>query len=205
MVKIIKKHLQLLAINVIILLSVKSILKKIIIVGGLMSNSLEFKKINKLILSVANGDKMALSNLFELQASKLKHFANVFLYNKSNADDVVSEVFIKIASNANTFNSQFNGINWLLEITKNTALNINRSEHKYKCIPIEYEDNYKGEDFPWDRLIVGEMFDKLDKLEKKIIYLYYWEGRSLREIALSTDLTKSSLHRKIKKIIKSMS
>ena len=83
-------------------------------------------KIKELIKRISKNDERALEELFENTKKKLKYVAKQYLIEKSYADDVLSESYLKIYKRSKTFNEKYNGYSWMYEIVKNTALDYNR-------------------------------------------------------------------------------
>lgn len=61
---------------------------------------LDVNKINKLILLIAKDYKKALGTLFEYTYDNMKIIAQFYLYNKSDLDDVLSQLYENIINYA---------------------------------------------------------------------------------------------------------
>ena len=61
------------------------------------------KKIRKLLIKVSKNDKKALEELFLETKEFLYTIAIKYLFDKSKAEDIVSEVFLKIVDKIDTF------------------------------------------------------------------------------------------------------
>lgn len=165
------------------------------------------KKVNRLILLTASGDKSALGRLFELTAGYLKNMAFGYVRDKSMADDVVSEVYLKVVRYSEKFDPEQNGLNWLFKITKNTALNVNSYEARRA-----HEDIDAARDVAaaFDalssaglmRACVADAVKSLDKDERELIYMKYWEGYTVRELAAFYKMSPSTVQDRLKRILK---
>lgn len=165
------------------------------------------KKVNRLILLIASGDRLALGRLFELTAGYLKNMAFGYVRDKSLADDVVSETYLKAVRYAKNFDPKQNGLNWLFKIVKNTALNLNAYEARRA-----HEDIDAARDVAaaFDALSsaglmrsgVAEAVRSLGKDERELIYLKYWEGYTVRELAATYRISPSSVQDRLKRILK---
>ena len=114
------------------------------------------EKINKLIVRIAKGDTYALDELFVITGRMLLFMARKYLYNKSYAEDLVSETYLKVVKSADSFDKKQNGLNWLYKIVKNGALNHNLKERNFtEPIPENVADKDEiitrkaGEDQAW--------------------------------------------------------
>jgi RNA polymerase sigma-70 factor (ECF subfamily) len=127
------------------------------------------------------------------------------LYNISDAEDVVQDVYVKLLKNKHIkFNDMEHLKAWLIKVTINQCLDYKKSFFRKNVVPIEeqiipYED---------EELFVLEEIKKLSEEERNIIYLYYYEGYNIREISdllnrkqntINSKLTRA--RRKLKKII----
>lgn len=93
--------------------------------------SKDIKKVNALIARIQAGDKKAPDLLFAEIGGLLLNVAKKYLYDKSLAEDLLSDVFLELySSGAKTFDSSFNGLNWLFTIVKNKAYHYNLKEGK---------------------------------------------------------------------------
>lgn len=164
-------------------------------------------KVNRYIKSIAKGDVSALDLLFQDFGGLLFIIARKYLADKSYAEDLVSDVLLKLIKCANQFKDGENGLNWLFKIIKNTAININISRGN---IILEDIDDYEHiaqvfcEDNLLHKSIIVQALSSLDKEEKKLIELKYWEGYTIREIANKLDMSVTTTQRKIKIILAKM-
>lgn len=167
-------------------------------------------KINRLIIRIADGDGGALDELFSITRRMFLHMANKYLYDKSYAEDLLSEVYYKIVKYSSSFDSSYNGLNWMYKILHNTAIDFNNRDRHYEFCelnenisPIEYVDDLL------DKILIHSAIDTLDDDEKYVIYLRYWEGLEYKEIAqkINKPLTTTydylkRIHKKIHKSLK---
>lgn len=154
--------------------------------------------INELIKSISKNDEAALEKLFQLTKESLFHVAKEYLQEPSYAEDVLSEAYLKIYKKAHTFNTKYNGFNWLYEIVKNTAIDYNKKFIKEPTI--SYEDELYLSDEEISRLINNKKIKialkVLDKQEYEIIYLRIWEGRTIESIAKTLKYNVTGVYRR---------
>ncbi len=163
------------------------------------------KTVNKLIVRIAQGNGRALEALFDLTKKPLFCVAKTYLFDKSKAEDVLSEVYLKVVNSAKGFDKSKNGYNWLYEITKNTALNENRKDKNNVITPLE--DNvpvYECFDGLINRVAVEGALSGLLPEERRIIYEYFFEKKTVREIADRLHISKSSAHGRITVILQKL-
>ncbi|MDE7439704.1 MAG: sigma-70 family RNA polymerase sigma factor [Clostridia bacterium] len=170
-----------------------------------MDNAKFIKTVNKLIVKIAQGDSRALEMLFDLTKKTLLYVAKTYLSDKNKAEDVLSETYLKVVNNAKSFDKCKNGYNWLYEITKNTALNENRKDKNFSVTALE--DNvpyYECFDGLINRVAVQNAISELLPEERRLIYEYFFEKKTVQEIADRLHISKSSAHERITVILKQL-
>ena len=161
-------------------------------------------KINKLILLIGKGDTYALDELYALTGRMLLYMAKKYLLDKSYAEDLVSETYLKVVQNASGFDHKQNGLNWLYKIVKNGALNHNMRDKTldHNVLSADLEKEFSDE---WlDTILVKSAVDTLSDSDKQLIYLRFWEGYSFEEIADKIGKPLSTTHDTLKRICKQL-
>ncbi len=168
-------------------------------------------RINKLIVRISKGDIRALDELYDLTSRMLLVMAKKYLYDKSYAEDLVSETYYKLVKNAEKFDATQNGLNWLYKIIHNEAINFNKKHNlSPDCELTDKAVNTTECIDGWlDKILLQDALKQLSIEEREIIYFRYWEGRSLKEIAIMLNkplITTydyiNSILKKLKKLIK---
>lgn len=121
--------------------------------------------------------------IFNMYKNDVYRFAYSYTKNLSDADDVTQNVFIKLYKNSNVLmQDDINIKKWLIKVTLNECKTLFLSFWQKKITSIsEKEENtlYKCE-------ADDEMLDIILKLPKKwriVIFLYYYDGYKINEIA----------------------
>ncbi|MCD8371742.1 MAG: RNA polymerase sigma factor, partial [Clostridia bacterium] len=150
-----------------------------------MADKKYIKQINNCIVKIAKGDMAALEKLFELTKKQLFFVARAYLTDKDKAEDVLSDSYLKVVKNAVYFDARQNGYNYLYTIVKNTALNENKRDSLRLNEPLEENDlpDYGCMDGILNKILAEEACKTLDGEEKRIIYEYFFEGKTIQEIA----------------------
>lgn len=158
----------------------------------------DVKEINKLILRISKNDEVALETLFNITKEKMYYIAYEVLTNASYVDDVLSESYLKIYKSAKSFNPKLNGYNWIYEIVKNTALDINRKSKNEKFIKMDesFLSDYTSDHYKMNNQILINALKCLTPEEQEIIYLKIWERYTLKDIAKKLDKNLTYVHRK---------
>lgn len=123
-----------------------------------------FATIKNLQIRIAsNDDQMAYKELFELFYLPLRQFAILFVKNRENAEEIVSDVFLSIWEKRKRLESISNLKVYLYIATKNTALNYLKTQNRYTTVdmdqlPVELTSLYFD---PEQILITSEMQKKI--------------------------------------------
>ncbi|MDE6407302.1 MAG: sigma-70 family RNA polymerase sigma factor [Anaeroplasmataceae bacterium] len=162
---------------------------------------MDVERIKELIKRIGKNDEKALEELFQQTKKQLYLVAKEYLNEKSYAEDVLSEGYLKIYKKSKLYNERYNGYNWMYEIVKNIAIDYNRKYKKESKIE-EYDDTaYIAKEEIGNRISKEEIrqaMKVLDEREYKIIYLRIWEKRTLQMIAEVTKYNITGVYRTYK-------
>lgn len=101
------------------------------------------------------------------------------LKNLSDAQDIVQEVYIKLMKSDVNFHSEEHLKAWLIRVTINKCKDFFKSSWFKKTTSL----SQTMELFAPDEQEVMEEIFQLDKKYRNVIYLYYYEGYKINEIA----------------------
>lgn len=148
--------------------------------------------------------KESLEQIIRIYSNDLYRVLYVYCKNKSDCEDIMQGVFLKLYESETDFESDVHIKNWLIKVAIRDALNLSKSRWKNYCEldeNISFTDEYHSEVF--------EAILKLKSKERLILLLYYYQGYSVKEIGemlkMSEGTIKSRLHRsrgKLKEILK---
>ncbi len=111
-------------------------------------------------------------------ADMIYRMAFAHVRNRSDADDVMQEVFLRYIRRRPVFESEEHCRRWFLRVTVNTAKSMNNSAWMRYVIPLEQEIFEEPEE--------NRLADALFRLPPKyrdVIHLHYYEGYKTEEIA----------------------
>ncbi len=120
-----------------------------------------------------------------------------YVKNKSDAEDISQEAFLKFYTSSPTFNDATSEKAWLIRITINLSKNLIKSSWFSKRsddteIHQQYEFNTAE----------SELFDKILSLPDKyrvLIHLYYYEEYSIAEISQLTGVKISTIQTRLQR------
>lgn len=165
------------------------------------------KRANKLIGDIANGNIEALDALYHEYGGLLLVMSRRYLFDKSYAEDLVSDLFVKLVTTASQYKAGFNGLNWMYKSIRNMAFNHNK---RGGIIAFDNLDDHTelasvfAEEQLVDGMVLGDALSQLDSLSVKLLHLRYWQGLTIREIAREIGVTKSKAHRMLDNVLHTM-
>ena len=130
---------------------------------------------------------------------------------REDTEDIVSEVFLKAARSAGTYDPEKAGMGtWLYRIAENTLIDHYRKK-RLKIVPLEeapeptvdFERQLEGISSEKRRMVFRELV-RLQEKERLMVYYKFFEGYTNREIAAVLDMNESTvgtaLSRSLKKL-----
>lgn len=99
--------------------------------------------------------------------------------NIENAEDIFQEVFIKFSEKRPIFNNEEHEKAWFIKVTINLTKNLNKSAWNRKVISLDENIIFETE----EESNVFSVVSELPQNYKTVIYLSYYEGYKVKEIA----------------------
>lgn len=107
------------------------------------------------------------------------------------AEDLCSDVFVKVYEKIDTFNSSKASFStWIFTITRNKLIDYYRQRKVMVEIPetLAYEED-EDEPKPEDLETLSKALDSLNDREKKIIVKHYYNKEKLKDIAIELNIS----------------
>ena len=137
--------------------------------------------------------------LFTQYVSKFQttvfRLAYSYVKNRADAEDITQEVFLKLYNSSESFSADGNAKAWLICVTANITKNHLASAWIKRKIALT-------EDIPLKSEKDCELLDMLNSLNvnyRTVIYLHYYEGYSVAEIADMLKLSESNVKARLKR------
>jgi len=147
------------------------------------------KDIEDYITALKQKDEVAFSEIYYQTEHAV--FALIFsiLKDQMLSEDVMQEVYIKMISRINQYQSGTNFRNWLLTIARNAALDCyNQRKNEYPLDPIENEDLFpQTEGGAFVKLQTEELLGLLDIDEREVVILRIVDDLKFKDIAAIID------------------
>jgi RNA polymerase sigma factor (sigma-70 family) len=149
--------------------------------------------INMLLSTISRGDLKALEELYSLLRGSIYAFSLSILKDKSTAEDVLQETFIKLWDARENHKPDKNGRAWVFTIARNLCLDKLRaqgktlplsSEQDDDCVPMYIELNSNIE--------LRDALSTLNESTCRIVLLHLTAGFKFREIATLLSIEQSS-------------
>lgn len=141
--------------------------------------------INKITYEIEN---IELNQLIEKYANIMFRCAYAYCGNRSDAEDIIQEVFLKYLNKTPEFKCEKHEKAWLLRVTINTSKDYIKSFWHKKTVPItdDIAYNYEVE-------TIWEIVQKLPLKYRVIIQLFYQEGYSIKDISMQLKIKESTI------------
>ncbi|MCE5348203.1 MAG: RNA polymerase sigma-70 factor [Bacteroidales bacterium] len=159
----------------------------------------------QLILKLKTGEKEAFRELFNMLGPKIYRFALAYLKNKSDAEDIMHDVFLKIWEKRDHIDTSQNVKAYIFKIAINSIYDFIRKKNLEKAFADFTRENFQpGDETLWNKVIWNDMLSKLNPLveqmpeQRKTIFLMSREeGLSNQQIADKLSLSKRTVENQL--------
>ncbi len=162
---------------------------------------LDLEQLNRLILLVAEGQSDALDGILRLVGRRMFALIRGIVKNEADAEDVLSDCFLKIARGAHAFRAGTNGYAWCMRIARNTSFDLLRKRKIRAEEDLDAFFHLSDERYSPARrleaLALEEAIEKLSAEERRCIYFRYYLDLTVREVAQELGISKSAAARKL--------
>ncbi len=162
-------------------------------------------------------NKLSIETIYDEYHLKVFSYINAKIKNQTEAEDITSDVFVKVISSLETYDdtkAQFS--TWIYTIANNAVRDYLRRvsvKNKYSCDNSEVflesvisdEESVDEKLFKEESLdLLADALEVLSERERLIVVLHYYKNVSHKDIALQLSLTYANVryinHQAIKKI-----
>jgi len=141
----------------------------------------------------------ALEQLLQHFERKIFRMAVLMLNDPGRAEEVTQDVFVKVWRALPDYDGRASLSTWLYTIARNTCLSALRAAAYRRTTPIGDVNEPAASSHVHRDLALAQCVAALPEIERMVITMFYWEDRSIRDVALALDLpegtVKSHLHR----------
>lgn len=155
---------------------------------------------------VAQGDNSAFEKLYIETKRGVYAFLYSYFNNQADCEDAMQTVYLKIKTNISQYKTGTNGLAWILQIAKNTALNEIRADNNYKKLK---STDSVGQAEPFENValknsLMTAMKRVLDEDEQRIIILHVIWAYKHKEIAEIMNCPVGTVTSKYKRAVDKM-
>lgn len=133
------------------------------------------------------------NKIVEKYSDMIFRIAYQYLYNKYDAEDITQDVFLKLLDKKSFFKDEEHIKFWLIRVTINQCLDYKKSFARKEMVSI---DNLEVPFTQEERGILEELY-LLKEEERNILYLYYYEGYKIKEIAQILKQKQNTINSKL--------
>ena len=165
-------------------------------------------KIDACLRQISRGKTDYVDELYDLVQANLFYVALKYMGGRDQAEDLLADFWCDIVRIAKKYKFFANAFSYLCKVLTNMALSQLRSEGKRaeREIPVTTEllerydvfctyDVFRTEEAQRLRAAVRKGLCLLTEKERIVVYLTYWEEKTVRECAASMGLSKSTAER----------
>lgn len=128
-----------------------------------------------------------INELYAQYHDKVLRFLNGKVNNLTLAEDLCSDVFMKVYEKKDTFDpAKASASTWIFTITRNRLTDYYRTRRVFSEVPETLDDGSSLEDDVCNQETMDALASALEKLDERardIIILRYYSGNTLKEIA----------------------
>ena len=118
--------------------------------------------------------------------------------NKYDADDIVQETFLKLLKCKKQFESDEHVRNWLLRVAVNECNSMWNSSWRKKVILTDEQEDKPVFSTP-EQSELYELVMQMSPKYRQVIYLYYFEGFSVREVASILKISETAVQTRLQR------
>lgn len=166
-------------------------------------------EIDNLVRRLKNGEDAAMGELYDRYASTLYGLASKIVHSDEVAQDVVQDSFVKVWKRIKTFDdSKGTFFTWMLNITRNTAIDFLRKTKKESGRSIQDLENDvhmdAGNTLNIDTLGLRNIVADLKEDQRILVEYIYFKGYTQQEVSDELDIPLGTVKTRIRTAVKEM-
>ena len=125
--------------------------------------------------------------LYTEYAEKVKRYVSGKVIHRQDAEDIVSEVFLKVYRSFDTFDGEKSSVStWIYTIARNTVTDYYRRQRPTEELPDTYPVDTRIDDDLLQKEALSELVNALKAFDERLRYIIiskYYRAQSLKTIA----------------------
>jgi RNA polymerase sigma-70 factor, ECF subfamily len=142
-------------------------------------------------LLLARRYREALEQMLDRHEQQVFRMALVMLRDRGRAEEITQDVFLKLWRALPTYDGRALPSTWLYSIARNTCLSALRAESYRRTVQLEHAAEPAAD--PIADSCVRALLARLPDDQGQAITLFYWEDRSVKEVAALMDLPEGTV------------
>ena len=158
--------------------------------------------LNECLAAIKNGDETKYFELQQLTYGPLMNVAKRYLIDKSYAETVMSDLYLKIYLYADHYDTSKDAKAYLWQIVKNKAFDYNKQHLKHKTVNIDELQIFdKNDQFERAnaRIDVANALSRVGYKNAMIVIWTHRDGLTQEEIGQRLDISKSAVCQRLSK------
>lgn len=136
-------------------------------------------------------EKLDLESVYVTYQPKVAGYIHFRINNPQDAEDLVSQVFLKVSAHADSFDPEKASVStWIYTITANTVKDFYKQRRDF-CELSEADGVAVPEEE--DLSDLADALQRLSQRERDVIVLHYYTGYSLKEVAQRMSLSYATI------------
>nr|WP_297180627.1 RNA polymerase sigma factor [uncultured Agathobaculum sp.] len=136
-------------------------------------------------------DRAEAERLVNTYADLILRLSYTYLKSTHDAEDICQTVFLKLLTSGQVFDSPAHEKAWVIRATANACKDVLRSSFRRRTVALEAVAETPAPDAPTGDVLEAVM--ALPENYRDAVYLYYYEGYSVREIAALLGRSESAV------------
>ncbi|MCL2822027.1 MAG: sigma-70 family RNA polymerase sigma factor [Firmicutes bacterium] len=150
-------------------------------------------------MTILNLTNDTIYNAVDLYSTLLFRICFCHVKNKQDSEDIVQEVFLTLHKNRPALASQDHLKAWLIKVATNKAKNHLRYNTKKRTLPLD-ENIIAKYDLDSDNADLLNAISKLKPVDKNIVFLYYYDGQSTKQIAKLLNKNENAISKRLQRV-----
>ena len=159
----------------------------------------------EVLLAIARGDVSALKKLYEQFRLPVFAIAYSIAGNKTDAEDILQETFIRIYEKASLYRPGTNPKAWIIAIARHLAYDAMRRGKRLRTEPLDSQAEAVSQIESASKLELMDALLQLEESERQIIVLYLLSGFKHAEISELLNLPPGTVRWKYRKGLRRLS
>ena len=166
------------------------------------------EQLNECLAAIKHGDQTKYAQLHQLTYGLLMNVAKSYLIDKSYAETVVSDLYLRIYLYADRYDTSKDALSYLWQIVKNRAYDYNKRQLKENTVNIDDVQIFdKNDQFERAnaRMDVIEALKRVGHTNAMIVIWTHRDGLTQEEIGERLNISKSAVCQRLSKTMEKLS